>query len=709
LWRALFATTLASGVLVTAAAQAANAQTVVHTFAGVDCLAVVGVNTLHQIQDVTIGIVAPDSVTPGQTFTITIPGGTAALPTRSNGLSISSYSNLFQVVQLNGATLTPGSAAVAGPASFVPATLFASSWSTLSNFPLNAYVYINEAPPNPPAPAPPNPPDYHYFRSKIAGNLNHPPATSPTQWLEGPFSEVTTWQAVATYGSGTYTSDAGITYKSLVASNLNHPPATSPAQWQVVASTTTPQTASLLPGNQLQFGTPGPVPTGNPSDPATLGLTTPDTTVQAVAPASGAITLNMVSLTTHLSLNNGALSADATCAVPNDVILTIPVQTGPSNLSVNAGADVSTSLNTPVTLNGSFTDPDATPTLNWTVDSPFCSFTNAAIAAPDITCTHAGTFVATLNATDGINTPASDNALVTVTTPNQPPVVNAGADKSGHVNDDIDLNGTVTDADSDPSILWTVDNNTACTFDDETSADTTISCDTPGVYAITLTADDGINAPVSDMATVTITPAPPGLNANAGPDKSGNVNTAISLTGSVTDPGFTPTVHWTSDSPTCSFGSANAVTTTITCSSSGVFAAILTAHDGTHPDSIDVALVTVIAPNSPPVVNAGGNVIGKPNISIPLHGTVTDPDNSPTTHWVSDSPNCTFGNANVADTTVTCNAVGVYAATLTAADGVNPPVLATAIVTIVSNFPPLVDAGPDVAGNTNTAIACTEP
>jgi len=685
-----------------ASAESAHAQVVAHTFTNVDCLAIVGGNPLHQIMDVTVGILAPDSVTPGETFSLTFPGGSAGLPTRSNGLSVSEYGQLFQVAQLNGATFNAGSIVNPGTAGLVQSTMVAASWTTLSTFANGQYVYLNQAPATVP-PAPPNPPDYHFYKSLVGSNLNHPPATSPTFWLEVPRSETETWQPTVSYALNAFTNQGGVIYKSLGAANLNHPPSTSPANW-ALAPTTTPEAASLPVPNQLKYGQPGPFIPGNVGDPAVATLTTPDVSVSATAPASGSITLNMVSLTTHVKLNS-VLDADVNCAIPNDVILTIPVVSGPSNLTVNAGADVSTPLNTAVTLNGSFVDPDATPTLAWSVDSPFCTFNSTAIAAPDITCTHAGTFVATLNASDGINSNASDTALVTVTTPNAPPVVDAGPNKSGFVNDDVNLNGSVVDADSDPSILWTVDNNTACSFDDETSADTTVSCDTPGVYALTLTADDGINPAVSDSATLTVNAAPPGLHVNAGPNVSGNTNVAIALPGSVTDTGATPTVHWVVDSPTCNFGNANTASTSITCSSSGVFAATLTGHDSVHPDSVDTTLVTVIAANTPPNVNSGGNVVGKPNIAIPVHGVVIDPDNTPTVHWASDSANCTFGNANAADTTVTCNATGVYAATLTASDFVNPPVSSTAIVTVVSNFPPVVNAGGNVSGNRNSAIA----
>ncbi len=357
---------------------------------------------------------------------------------------------------------------------------------------------------------------------------------------------------------------------------------------------------------------------------------------------------------------------------------------------------------------------------------------------------------------------------------------------SGQVNDDITLNATVTDPDSTPTTTWTVDDPN-CTFADPSSVVTTINCGVAGTFAATLTADDGINPPVSATTTVTVTPPPPGLTVKAGPDTSGNTGTALALTGKMTDPGFTPTSLWTVDSPNCSFANPAALVTTITCTAGGVFAATLTGHDGVHADQSDTALVSVSQPNVAPSVNAGGdvtgwrirrsrctassptptaprpsrgapthrrarsptrhaadttitctstgiaaailtaddgvnppvtdvalvNVIGNApptanagpdvttpvNLPVALHGVVADPDNTPTAHWSTGSPNCTFGDPNAADTTITCTAGGIYAATLTASDGINTPVSDTAIVTVVApNTPPTVYAGMDAVG-----------
>ena len=388
------------------------------------------------------------------------------------------------------------------------------------------------------------------------------------------------------------------------------------------------------------------------------------------------------------------------------ILLSISVVAGGPSTTVNAGPDVSGTVNTPIAVDGSFVDPFGTPTLSWTSDSPSCIFANPAAASTTVTCSAVGTFAATLTADDGVGHPlVHDTAVLVSTSPNQPPVVNAGPNVHGQINDDIDLNGSVVDGDSNAVIIqWTVDNPN-CIFGDDTDPTTTINCSVAGTYAATLTADDGINPPVHNSTTVTVTNPPPGLNVSAGPNVSGNTNAAITLNGKVTDPGFAPTLHWTSDGPTCSFANVAAAVTTITCTAPGVYAATLTGHDGTHPDTSASALVAVSQPNVPPVVNAGPDVTTGVNIPAALHGSVTDPDSSPTITWSSDTPGCTFGNIHLADTTITCPATGVVAATLTAHDTSGVNVSDSAIVTISGNAPPTANAGPDVMTVVNLPVA----
>ncbi len=49
-----------------------------------------------------------------------------------------------------------------------------------------------------------------------------------------------------------------------------------------------------------------------------------------------------------------------------------------------------------------------------------------------------------------------------------------------------------------------VDPGTTCSFGNAESPRTTFTCTDDGTFAVTLTADDGVNAPVSDSAEVTV-------------------------------------------------------------------------------------------------------------------------------------------------------------------------------------------------------------
>lgn len=94
-----------------------------------------------------------------------------------------------------------------------------------------------------------------------------------------------------------------------------------------------------------------------------------------------------------------------------------------------------------------------------------------------------------------------------------------------------------------------------------------------------------------------------------------------------------------------------------------------------------LALPNAPIANTPPTVNAGPDRPGAPGVAVNLDGTVTDPDNTPTVQWSTTDGTCSFANANVVDTTFVCPTAGARTVTLTANDGVNPPVADSAIIT----------------------------
>ena len=171
------------------------------------------------------------------------------------------------------------------------------------------------------------------------------------------------------------------------------------------------------------------------------------------------------------------------------------------------------------------------------------------------------------------------------------------------------------------------------------------------------------------------------------------------LHGTVSDSDSSPTILWVTGSPNCTFGNPNTADTTITCTVGGNVAATLTANDGVNATVSDTALVSVTAPNVPPVVSAGPDLTESVGHNATLMGSVTDPDSIPALQWATGNPACSFGSPNTAVTSFTCTIPGIFAATLTASDGVNPPVSSTALVTFIPGLctKPCVSVGDAIA------------
>ena len=123
--------------------------------------------------------------------------------------------------------------------------------------------------------------------------------------------------------------------------------------------------------------------------------------------------------------------------------------------------------------------------------------------------------------TDDDGGTGSDTLTVTVgALPNDPPVVDAGADTAGTEGGSVALSGSATDPDDSPTLLWTAlgtgtDAGASCTFGTPAAAVTTVTCTDDGTWTLTLTADDGTNPPVADSLTLVLANADPAVNAGA--------------------------------------------------------------------------------------------------------------------------------------------------------------------------------------------------
>jgi hypothetical protein len=135
------------------------------------------------------------------------------------------------------------------------------------------------------------------------------------------------------------------------------------------------------------------------------------------------------------------------------------------------------------------------------------------------------------------------------------PAVYAGPDITGDEGEDVVLEAYATDDNGTPEVRWSyepldgVDEGATCTFADETSSETDVSCTDDGPFELTLTADDGVNPPVSDSAVLTLGNVAPDLTLSGpSPWQVFRVGDSVDLAASFTDPGendtHTCTVDW---------------------------------------------------------------------------------------------------------------------------------------------------------------------
>jgi hypothetical protein len=208
------------------------------------------------------------------------------------------------------------------------------------------------------------------------------------------------------------------------------------------------------------------------------------------------------------------------------------------------------------------------------------SFLVTAPAAADLVCGQNNLFQAKLHFTATTDLTAfgsggndTDFVIVNVnvagpvcTPPNTPPDVDAGGPYSSVVEGSgRALNATVTD-DGTPSLSWSasedpayndVDDGASCSFSDSAVEDPTVTCNDDGHWLLTLTADDGVNDPVSDSEPLLVTNANPAFESGKPAFANAKVNCAantVTLSFAFSDAGsndtHTSTISWGDGSAT---------------------------------------------------------------------------------------------------------------------------------------------------------------
>ena len=310
-------------------------------------------------------------------------------------------------------------------------------------------------------------------------------------------------------------------------------------------------------------------------------------------------------------------------------------------------------------------------------------------------------------------TPYSYLFAFQITLANLPPVVQAGTDQIIlNPNNIANLAGMASDDGfpDPPGILTTtwskVSGPGTVTFDNAYALNTTAEFSELGTYVLRLTASDSVLSVYGDVTITYVQNEAPVVDV--GIDRTIGVVDVSALSGMVTDDGYPPpgvlSFQWTKQSGpgTVTFGSPNAVTTTVTFSATGIYVLRLTASDGDLA-GYDELTVTVVegSVNNPPYVNAGPDrMTAEPVNTVALDAAVTDdglpnPPGVVTTTWTKQSgPGpVTFGNIYAVDTTATFSVYGTYVLRLTASDSILSSYDEVTVIYTPPDEAPVVDAG----------------
>ena len=406
--------------------------------------------------------------------------------------------------------------------------------------------------------------------------------------------------------------------------------------------------------------------------------------------------------------NSGATNKNTVQVTVNAAANQPPVANAGTNLTITLPSNS-------ITLNGGNSkDADGSITsYAWSkVSGPSQGgITNAGSVSTTATNLAQGTYIFKLTVTDNNNVTGSDSVVITVNPIlNQPPVANAGANKTITLpTNSITLDGS---ASSDPdgtisTYAWTkASGPSQGTITSTTNATTTVTNLVQGTYILKLTVKDNGNSTASDSVIITVNAAanqPP--VANAGSNQVITLPTnSVTLNGSASsDPdGSIASYAWVKTAGgTATLSNANSSSATAGNLQAGQYTFELTVTDNRGASSRKTVRVTVLnSTDQNPIADAGvSQSITLPVNSATLNGNGSlDPDGTISTYTWSKVSGPAQGNitgANQSITTVNNLVQGIYIFKLTVADnnGITASDSVTVTVNAATNQLPVADAG----------------
>ena len=474
---------------------------------------------------------------------------------------------------------------------------------------------------------------------------------------------------------------------------------------------------------------------GNEGDELTLGGTASDLDGDALTtnwafswtgdPGTTCTTTGTDTLTPGLRCNDDAL-VTATLTVSDGVnppiVQTTTITVGNADPVVTPAVPSATLVptNNAVSVGLSFTDAGTNDTHTATIDWGDSNTSTGSVAetpgAGTVSGSHSytasGNYTVTVTVTDDNGGNASSTTTIRV---NGSPTAGAGGPYSGTEGTGIPLNGAGTDPDNDPvTVSWTrtivnAPPGTVCTLTGASTLTPTLLCNDQASVNVTITVDDGVNPTVTDTASVLVANVAPIVDTPVVTPTPAPLGPAISVSAPFTDAGkndtHTATINWgdsTSSSGTVTetHGTGTGtVTGSHTYAAPGSYSVTVTVDD--H-DATDSATGTAVI-NGPPTADAGGPYSGTEGTPVTLDATASDPGGDDLdiswTHSFTADPGttCDLSAPSTLAPSITCTDDAVVTATLRVSDGVNPPVLRTATITITNKAPVVTAAVPSAS------------
>ena len=325
-----------------------------------------------------------------------------------------------------------------------------------------------------------------------------------------------------------------------------------------------------------------------------------------------------------------------------------------------------------------------------------------------------GSAQVTVDVDDGRGGTATQTFLVTVTAPNQNPVIDAISAQSCAVGDTLNLTANYSDPDGDPVSATPSSDNAGIASAAVVNSDLTVSCIAEGFATITITVEDdrGGVAGTSFGVTVGAANQPPTIDAISPLNLVVGDSQTVAI--NYSDPNGDPvTVAPTSDNTgVATVTQSNTFELTVNGVSEGTANITVSVDDGNGGTNSASFVVTVNAPapvNQPPVIDPIAPIAIDAGTSQIVAINYSDPDGDPVTVTpTSDNTGvATVTQSNTFELTVNGVSEGTANITVSVDDGNGGTNSASFVVTVNApapvNQPPVIDPIAPIAIDAGTS------